>query len=174
MNTNPNLEQPIEEYREILGQQEKSLAPPLKKEHGLICRQLPFDDDTAALYIAKPHWTNRFDLQRETTIGIFCAIWVSADLLKQQQFAYNIHSIKLRQLPGYKLTSRKFANDFRTTVKATVANWPNIRLDYGPLTLLEGRCESTLDTFSESVSERVNGFTTIHHEIDRLLDDGKV
>ena len=164
----------MEEYREILAQQEKSLAPMLKKKHSLICKQLAYDDETAALYIAKPHWTNRFDPQRKSTIGIFCTIWVSPELLEQQQFAYNIHSLRLRQLSGFKLTSRKFASDFRAAVKPTVESWPNIRLDYGPLTLLEGRCACTLDTFSASVSERVNGFVSIHHKIEQLLEAAHV
>lgn len=163
----------MKKYRECLYQQERKLSPGLLEKYGLLCKQLPFVDDSEVLYVAKPHWTNRFDPKREYSIGIFCAIWVSPELLEQQQFAYNIHSLKLRQLQGFKLTSRKFADEFRSAVKASVASWPNVRMDYGPMTLLEGRCECSIDSFSKLVEERVNGFVSIHHEIDKLLDASK-
>lgn len=160
----------MEAYRKILKQQEDHHAPNLLQKHGLVCKQLQFDDENAPLYLAKPHWTNRFDQQRESTIGIFCCIWVSPELLEQKQFAYNIHSKELRKLPGYKLASRKFASDFRNLVEAQVAKWPNIRLDYGPLTLLEGRETGELDSFAEKVDERISGFVDIHQHIDKLLE----
>lgn len=113
-------------------------------------------------------------MQRESTVDIFCAIWVSGDLISNNQFAYNIHSKKLRALPGYKLTSVKFAEAFRQSVASTVIDWPNVDMDFGPLTLLEGRGDCSLSTFGEHVSERVRGFVEVSGEIDRLLEGGAV
>ncbi len=160
----------MDQYSEILKQQAKLHAPGILKKHGLICKQLPFGDGPPPLYIAKPQWTNRFDKKREATIGIFCSIWVAPTLLKQKQFAYNIHSKNIRNLPGYTLVSKKFANDFRDLVRAQVSHWPNISLEHGPTTLLQGKDTCELDSFAEKVEERINGFVDIHQHIDNLLE----
>lgn len=160
----------MEQYNKILKQQERHHAPNLLKDHGLICKQLQFGDDNAPLYLAKPHWTNRFDKERESTIGIFCSVWVSPKLLEKNQFAYNIHSKALRKLPGYKLTSQKFVSDFRSLIESRVSQWPSISLDYGPTTLLQGKETCELDSFAEKVEERIFGFVDIYQHIDDLLE----
>lgn len=160
----------MNQHHKILKQKEAQHAPSLLKKHGLICKQLPWDGGLNPLYLAKPHWTNRFDKKRESTIGIFCSIWVTVELLEENQFAYNIHAKQLRKLPGYKLGAREFASEFRKLVKAQVASWPNIRLDFGPLTLLEGRDSCELDAFADNVDERISAFVEIHQHIDDLLE----
>lgn len=162
----------MERFNKALKQQERLHAPTLLnlKEHGLVCKQLQFGDDSAPLYLAKTHWTNRFDQDRESTIGIFCSIWVSPKLLEENQFAYNIHSKGIRNLPGYKLTSIKFASDFRNLVKFSVSQWPNISLDHGPTTLLDGRETCELDSFTQRVEERIFGFVDISKYVDELLE----
>ena len=160
----------MERHNKILKQQERQHAANLLKKHDLVCKQLPFGDDCSPLYLAKPHWTNRFDSKRESTIGIFCALWVSPKLLEQDQFAYNIHSKSIRKLPGYKLTSKEFASEFRSLVKSSVSQWPGIRLDCGPTTLLEGRETSELGSFADNVEERILGFAGICQHIDELLE----
>ncbi len=163
----------MEKYRKILKQFEHQHASTLHNKHGLVCRQLPYGDEEAVLYVAKNNWTNRFDPQRKSTVGIFFSVWVTPELLDKQEFAYNIHSKQLRKLPGYRLTSKKFANDFRELVQDRVSAWPNIRLDYGPLTLLQGRDSCRLETFAVKVKQRVTEFTGIHEEIDNLLQVSK-
>ena len=128
------------------------------------------DSDSAVLYVAKPEWTNRFDPDRESTIGIFFALWVTPPLVEQKQFAYNIHSRQLRRLAGYKLASRKFADEFRQAVKGRVSDWPGISMNYGPLTLLEGHDSCNADNFAEKAEQRVVDFVGIHEEIDHLLN----
>lgn len=160
------------QYNNILKQQVKHHASKLLKKHGLVCKQLPYgDDECHPLYLAKTHWTNRFDEDRESTIGIFCAVWMGPTLLKQKKFAYNIHSKSLQKLPGYKLTPSVFANDFRTLVKFKVAKWPGISLKHGPSTLLQGKETSSLDSFAEKVEERILGFVEISQDIDDLLEN---
>lgn len=159
----------MEHHNAILKKLEKRHAGNLMKEHGLIVRQLQFGD-CDPLYLAKPDWTNRFVEERESTIGVFCAIWISAELLEQNLFAYNIHSKAIRKLPDHKLTSIKFASEFRNAVRAKVSDWPNIRLDYGPANLLEGRDTCELDNFAQKVEERIFGFVEISEHIDDLLE----
>ena len=158
----------MEKYRNVLKKIEKMHAHSLSDKHGLTCKQIQYGD-AAALYIAKKNWTNRFERDREKTIGIFYCVWVSPELLEDEKYAYNIHSLKLRELPGYKLASREFANNFRTAVQSRVASWPNISMDYGPLTLLEGRDQCEIDTFDKKIEKRISDFVEIHKEIDKLL-----
>ena len=165
----------MEKYRAILKQQEERFtsarcADINLQQHGLLCQQLQYTDDSEVLYLAKPNWTNRFDPNRESTIGIFFALWVSPALVRQKQFAYTIHSKQLRKLPGYKLASRQFADEFRLAIKSRVAHWPGISLDFGPLTLLEGHDTCSEASFAQKVEQRVIDFIGIHNEIDRLLD----
>ncbi len=157
-------------YSEILKQQANKHAAKLSKKHGIICKQMPFGDGPAPLYMAKPHWTNRFDEKRESTIGIFCSIWVSPSLLKERKFAYNIHSKAIRTLPGYTVTSQEFAKEFRSLVKAKVSKWPGISLNHGPTTLLQGKDACELDSFAEKVEARIQGFVDIHEYVDDLLE----
>jgi len=159
----------LEKYRKVLKQCERKHAKSLLDEYGLICKQMKYGDEVASLYIAKKHWTNRFDQDRSATIGIFFCIWTSSEMLENQEYAYNIHSIKLRKLPGYKLASREFASDFREAVKSRIASWPNIKTNFGPLTLLEGRDNMHIDSFDQNVEERILDFVGIHEEIDNLL-----
>ena len=161
----------MEEYHKVLNQLEKEYAQALLQDYSLICKQMHYRGEDTALYVSKKHWTNRFDLKRETTIGVFFCVWVSRELLKTQEFAYNIHSLKLRSLPGYRLASGEFAADFRKLVQSRVASWPNIRMDYGPLTLLEGRDSCNLDDFYIRAERRLLDFVSIHKEIDKLLDE---
>lgn len=159
----------MDQCEQILKQQERAHASSLLKKHGLICKQMQYGEGPAPLYIAKPTWTNRFDERRDSTVGIFCAIWISKQLLEEGQFAYNIHSKAIRELPGYELTSKKFATDFRQLVAASVASWPNISIDHGPTTLLSGTDTCELDSFAKKVEERISGFVDIHQHVDSLL-----
>lgn len=162
----------MEQYSKILKQQERKHAANLLKKHGIVCKQLPFgDDECPPLYMAKLHWTNRFDPDRESTVGIFCSIWVAPTLLKKKRFAYNIHAKTLQKLPGYKLKPKTFASEFRSLVESQVSTWPSIRLDYGPSTLLQGNDVCDLDSFSEKVEARMLGFVEIHQHIDDLLEN---
>jgi len=161
----------MDQYNKILKQQERLHASKLLKKHGIICKQLQFgDDECPPLYLAKQHWTNRFDDNRESTIGIFCSIWVAPTLLKKNKFAYNIHAKSLQKLPGYQLTPKTFANDFRKLVRDQVSSWPGISLNHGPSTLLQGKETGELDSFAEKVEERILGFTEIHQHVDDLLE----
>lgn len=164
----------IELCRSLLGQVEKKQSPGLKKNFGLVCREMPYGDDSAVMYVAKDSWTNRFDPERDRTRGIFFSSWVSHELMKKGVFAYNIHAMKLRELPGYKLQGRRFAEEFRARVADDISDWPNVSIDHGPLTLLQGDDTFSEDTFADQVTARIDAFTTIHHHLDELLEEAKV
>jgi len=159
----------MDDYNVILRQQVVKNEKSLLKKHQLICRQMQYGKEEP-IYIAKQHWTNRFNLERESTIGIFFAIWVSPTLIDKEQFAYNIHSKALAKLPGYKAKPRKFADEFRQGVEKKVSRWPGIRLDYGPSTLLQGYDSCHLDVFGDKIADRIADFVSIHEEIDELLE----
>lgn len=163
----------MEAYDSVLKKLERQYSKPFLAEQGVICKRLKFGDDVDPLYLAKAHWTNRFDEKRESTIGIFCAIWVTPALVAKNQFAYNIHSKAIRKLPGYQLASIPFARDFRQRVSSKVADWPDISLDHGPTTLLQGSDSSDLDDFAQRVEDRILGFVDIATDIDELLEETK-
>ena len=163
----------MEQFEKILKQQERKHAARLKKSHGLICKQLDFVD-CLPLYIAKPAWTNRFDKNRGATLGIFCSIWVGKTDLTKKKFPYNIHAKTLRKLPGYDIEPRAFADEFRRLVETEVADWPGIKLDHGPSTLLGGKDTCELDSFAEKVEARILGFVSIQHHIDNLLEASRL
>jgi hypothetical protein len=107
-------------------------------------------------------------------VGVFFSVWVTSALIGEQQFAYNIHSLRIRELPGYRLVSRGFAEAFRDAVRGQVSTWPNLRSDLGPRTLLEGRVAFNRQTFDADVNERIDGFVEVHPVIDRLLQEHAV
>lgn len=159
----------MDEYHAVLKKQEEKNAPELLSKHKLVCKQLQYGN-CAPLYVAKPHWTNRFDSNRESTVGIFYAIWVSEKPADQGKYFYNIHSKKLKDLPNYKLRPRKFADEFRSAIEARVSNWPGIRMDYGPSTLLQGHDVCDVGNFARKIDQRLKDLVSIYTEIDGLLD----
>jgi len=158
----------IEDYRAIMRETESSLAKKLVNKHALNLKELPYGD-SACLYLSKDNWSNRFNADREETIGIFFSIWIAPKLLKKGYFSYNAHALKLRKLPGYKLVSTTFADRFRQTAKSSIKNWPNVSTKYGQQTLFEGRDSAELENFGEKIQSRIEGFVKIHHIIDELL-----
>lgn len=158
----------------VLQALQQSIGPEMLARNELVCKAMPHDD-SAVFYLAKNEWTNRLVKKAgEDTQGVFCSLWTNAELIKQGRFSYNIHSLKLHALPACRLTSRKFAEDFRNAVKDRIREWPNVRTDYGPLTLLQGYELCELDDFSTKARERVEAFASISGIIDALFEQGKL
>ena len=78
---------------------------------------LNFGEDCVVLKIYKKSWTNDSEYPLNSTSKIFFSVWISDCSLKEQKILYNIHALKLRQLKGFKIESRKFAEDFRNSFK---------------------------------------------------------
>ena len=71
---------------------------------------------------------------------------------------YNIHALKLRQLNGYSIASRKFAESFRVRFAEFEQQWPNVSLNYGPLTLMQGWIEPDPEKMREEITALANNF----------------
>jgi len=135
----------------------------------LLCRQ-GFHKDCAVLKLQKTSWTNdSFDrIQNES--GIFFSIWVNADDFGKGRVNYNIHALKLRKLIGYSIASRDFAADFRDRFASVGDCWPNVSVNYGPLTLMQGWSRTNLEHFEEDALVLMERFKDLSPLIDRLLE----
>jgi hypothetical protein len=107
-------------------------------------------------------------VQNET--GIFFSVWIDKDAASKSRANYNIHALKLRQLEGYSITSRDFANDFREGFASMRDAWPNVSVDYGPLTLMQGWIEIVPKDFEEDTLVLLERFKPVSGLIDRLFE----
>ncbi|MFT3936574.1 MAG: hypothetical protein QM726_23315 [Chitinophagaceae bacterium] len=130
--------------------------------------------NSVALKAYKISWASDQTKPITSTSRIFFSIWVSDASLSQNKLLYNIHALKLRQFTGYKITSRDFAEKFRKKFAAYKKDWPNISLDYGPLTLMEGWVELNMRTLENDIRSLLQKFIAMHSIIDGLLDSYKV
>ena len=102
---------------------------------------------------------------------IFFSVWPDKDSRTAGRIHYNIHAFKMRQFKGHVVTSRDFADDFRKNFKALSSSWPNVRVDYGPLNLMQGWIEFREETFETDVLGLMSQFAAICPIIDRLLEE---
>lgn len=126
--------------------------------------------DSAYLKIYKKHWANPSPDPLTAESRIFFSIWVNDSALKAGRIYYNIHALKLRKLRGYTIESRKFAEHFRAGFKKFAPGWPHVRVNYGPLTLMEGWTEFIPDDFQNTVSVLIENFFEIEHLVDKSLE----
>lgn len=129
--------------------------------------------DSVVLKIQKPSWINHAVTAEAFKESFFFSIWLSDALIKQSKLFYNIHALKLRQLAGYKIQSREFAEAFRSRFKAFEGQWPNVSVDYGPLTLMEGHVDIDTGNFEHVIIELAYKFLDIGFIIDELLAERK-
>lgn len=125
--------------------------------------------NSVVLKIQKATWCNSAGTNATFSDGIFFSVWISDELIIKNQLAYNIHALKLRELRGYSIKSREFAESFRTRFKGLEQDWPNVSISFGPLTLMEGRVEISLDHFEHVIAGLANTFLSIQFIIDDLL-----
>ena len=140
-----------------------------RHKDGLICKQ-GFYDHCPVVKLQRASWTNdRMDrVQNES--GIFFSVWIDKDAARKNRANYNIHALKLRQLQGYSITSRDFANDFRDGFASMRDAWPNVSVDYGPQTLMQGWIEIVPKDFEEDTLVLLERFRLVSRLIDRLLE----
>ena len=121
----------------------------------------------AVLRFYKKSWANPFLDPLLSPSRIFFAIWI--DPAKEGKLFYNIHALKLRGLKGYKIESRKFADDFRKSFKEFEHKWENVSIKFGPLTLMEGFVKMEPDSFLDEVLQLSNNFLEIEYLVDHTL-----
>jgi len=126
-------------------------------------------EDSVCLKIYKKSWANKTPNPLTAESRIFFSAWVHDATLKEQKLLYNIHALKLRQLKGYRIESRKFANIFRESFKKFEAAWQNVSTDFGPLTLMQGWVKTDLEKIEGDVIRLCNSFIDIEHLIDDTL-----
>lgn len=75
-----------------------------------------------------------------------------------------------RQLAGYSIASRDFANDFRRGFASMLNVWPNASVNYGPLTLMQGWIEVDSNSFEKEALQLMERFRDLSSLIDLLLE----
>jgi len=153
----------VQQFREVLAKSKTRFEE--RGSGGLTCK-LGNYWDCSVLKLLRASWTNdRMDqVQNET--GIFFSIWAD-EKANHNRAHYNIHALKLRQLKGYSITSRDFANEFRNNLVRD--SWPNVSVDYGPLTLMQGWIDLHPKGPEEEILVLMERFKNVGPVIDRLL-----
>jgi hypothetical protein len=135
--------------------------------HGLVCKQ-GFYTNCTVLKLQKPFWTSDSMAQVRNRSGIFFSIWINPESAKESRANYNIHALKLRELKGYRITSKDFAEEFRQNF--VKKSWPNVSVDFGPLTLMEGWEEFAPGKLEEDILRMLERFHQVSPLIDHLLE----
>ncbi|MEZ5014952.1 MAG: hypothetical protein R2794_11735 [Chitinophagales bacterium] len=118
----------------------------------------------------KAEWTSDSKDPLNAPSRIFFAIWVNEETLRQDKIYYNIHAFKLRELKGYSIKSRDFAEKFRQAFKAFEHQWEHVSVQFGPLTLMEGWKFLDKDDLGSVIEKWAYQFLQIEYIIDELLD----
>lgn len=125
------------------------------------------------LKLYKREWANDKADPINSTTRIFFSIWVNENTIRENKVFYNIHALKLRQLKGYSISSREFANSFRNDFQKYEQDWENISVKFGPLTLMEGWIELKEENLENSILKLANNFLKIEYLIDKTLENFK-
>ena len=128
-----------------------------------------YGKDCVVLKLYKRGWANQFQDPLTSASRIFFSVWISDASIKEQKLLYNIHALKLRQLKGYNIQSRKFADIFRDRFKPFEHTWKNVSVDFGPLTLMEGWLKIDVGNFQDDILELAHNFLEIEYLIDDTL-----
>ncbi|WP_147263321.1 hypothetical protein [Roseimicrobium gellanilyticum] len=156
-------------YLAILESVRDTISSDLMHQHQLRCEVGDWMD-SAVLKLQKDSWTSGGTAQ-----GIFFSIWLGEKELKARRFNYNIHALKMSDLPGHFVKPREFAAAFREKLEADDLNsgWPNLSTDYGPQTLMQGWMPLDEVTFRQDVEALIERFVGMLQVIDALLLERK-
>lgn len=128
--------------------------------------------NSSVLKVQKREWEE--DALRSRTQGIFFSIWEEEKSAKKNRAFYNIHALRLRNLSVYSLQSREFASAFRARFARQKDVWPQVSVEYGPQTLMQGWIALDEDQFEEEVVRLIQCFIPLSGIIDELLDQRKI
>ena len=121
----------------------------------------------------KKSWTSSFEDLLTAQSRIFFSVWINDRGIQEHKLFYNIHAFKLRHLPGYCIQSRKFAECFRNSFKDFEHKWPNVSVQFGPLTLMQGWVKIDLGNYQEEIIELADNFLAIEYLVDETLNHFK-
>lgn len=162
----------LERYLDIFGEIESRQRDRLAL-HGLMTKS-GHALDSAVLKVLKDHWTTSDHGALQNNNGIFFSLWVNESSIKQNIGRYNLHAIKLRELPGYRIAARDFAETFRARAKPFISQWPSLRTDFGPLTLFEGHFPLRSKGFSSDCEKLIDDFVAVAPIIDQMLAERRI
>jgi hypothetical protein len=124
---------------------------------------------SVVLKFQKKAWADPLPAAKPFEGSIFCSIWVNETLIQQGRLNYNIHALKLRELKGYAIQSREFAEAFRSRFKPFSRKWPNVSVDFGPLNLMEGWAPFDETDLEPKIQQLAYQFLELAPIIDDLL-----
>lgn len=124
--------------------------------------------DSVVIKLFKEKWTDK-----KTGSSVFFSVWIEDKSLIRNQIFYNIHALKLRHMKGYKIESIKFAVDFRNMFREYEYLWPNVSMNYGPATLMQGFINLDDKCIEKDVSDLLLRFLKIEFIFDEVLDKWK-
>ena len=130
--------------------------------------------DSVFLKLYKQCWASPSEDPLTAKSRIFFSIWISDSDIAEKKLRYNIHALKLRQLKGYSIASRKFAESFREDFSEFEPQWPNVSVNYGPLTLMQGWIAFDPEQIQEDIMALTNNFLELERLIDQTLTQFKV
>lgn len=125
--------------------------------------------NSVVIRLQKKHWANNPDEKPHSGSAIFMGIWIDQEAFSKKILKHNIHALKLRQLNGYALQSRAFADSFRQKFKEFEQKWENINVQFGPQTLMEGWIPLNDEKIQEDILNLINSFIEIAPLIDETL-----
>ena len=129
--------------------------------------------ESVALKVYKPEWSGDLLSPLDAEGRIFFSVWVNDETIRENKIYYNIHALKLRALKDYKIPARDFAQNFRKEFLLYQKDWPNVSVDYGPLTLMQGWIELNIDDIEKNIHELAQKFFKISFIIDSILEQYK-
>lgn len=139
-----------------------------RTDTGLAC-SVGFHLGCDVLKLQKPAWTNDGAKALTNEPGIFFSVWVAPSDARRNRANYNVHALKLGQLDRYRIASRDFAEDFRRAFASEAGQWPNVSVDYGPQTLMQGWIVIDSTRFIGDVLGLMRRFETFSPVVDELL-----
>ena len=124
--------------------------------------------NSVVLKIQEKAWLNQTSVNAFGE-SVFFSIWINDDTMREGKIYYNIHALKLRELTGYKIKSRHFAESFRDQFKPYAKDWPNVSVAFGPLTLMEGWVKLDMNKMEDVIANLATRFFVIQPIINALL-----
>lgn len=125
--------------------------------------------DSSVIKLSRQNWSDEKPPAGKRNSGIFFSAWAEAKSLQSGRLFYNIHALRLRSLRGHSIQSREFARAFRAQFARVSADWPNVSIDYGPQTLMQGWIALNSQQVEEDVADLVLRFIPLANTIDTLL-----
>jgi hypothetical protein len=124
--------------------------------------------EIALFKILKDEWT-RTPPEQLGNDGVFFAIWVTPKDIEKRHVKYNVHALKLRTFPRYKIRAWDFANAFRKSARDDIQSLPNVNMNLGPGNLFEGNVDADITNVKEKCMPLIHAFVKMHPIIDDLL-----